>query len=96
MVTIPSLSNYVHLTFVALADYQDVVLAQEKFRWLFGSKVLRVKSRTETYSATVRAICSRLQDSKESAPRKVARKPQGAGERRGSGTCKRFSIPHSR
>ena len=80
MVTIPNLSNCVYLTFVVLADYQDVVLAQAKFRWLFSSKVLRVKSRTETYSAAVWAICSNLQDSKESAPRKVAWKPEREGE----------------
>ena len=83
MVTIPNLSNCVYLTFVVLADYQDVVLAQAKFRWLFSSKVLRVKSRTETYSTTVRAICSRLQDSKESAPRKLLenrRELEGEGE----------------
>ena len=84
----PNLSNCVHLIFVVLADYLNVVLAQAKFRWLFGSKVLRVKSRTETYCATVRAICSRLQDSKESAPREIAWKPQGAGERRLSRACK--------
>ena len=89
MVTTPNPSNCVRLTF-ALADYQDVVLAQAKFRWLFRSKVLRVKSRTETYSGTVWAICSRIQDSKESAPRKVAWKPQEAWDRRVSGASKHF------